>query len=115
MLGANRALAVDNDPLAVEASRENAIRNGLESRMEVRLGSVEDLDGRYQIIAANIQLNTLVKLAGSLMNLLDRGGVLLLSGILGDQQEELIQHYRQLRLQKRSVKGEWACLELWAG
>ena len=66
MLGANRALAVDNEPLAVEASRENAIRNRLASRMEVRLISVEDLEGRYQIIAANIQLNTLVKLAATL-------------------------------------------------
>jgi ribosomal protein L11 methyltransferase len=107
-------LAVDNDPLAVEAATENAVRNRLASRMEVRLSDGTDLDGRYQLIVANIQLNTLAGLAPILMKLLDRGGVMLLSGILKDQQEELIRSYRQLRLQKRTVKGEWACLELWA-
>jgi ribosomal protein L11 methyltransferase len=83
-LGAAGATAVDHDPQALLATRENAERNGVTDRLVV---SVTDADppAPAEVVVANILAGTLVELAPSITDLVAAGGELGLSGILADQ------------------------------
>jgi len=83
-LGAATALAIDNEPQALEATRSNAQLNGLESRL--RTGPPELLSaGTFDLILANILAGTLTGLASTFAGLQASGGRIVLSGILAAQ------------------------------
>lgn len=118
-LGARRALAVDTDPGAVKAARENAAVNGVQERLEVGLGSVSEvLAGEFtfrqaEIVVANILAPVLVRLLGNgLGDLLAPGGVMILSGILVYQVAEVLSAVsaRDLRLFDQRRRGDWVAL-----
>lgn len=86
-LGAGRVAANDEDPVAVDVARDNAARNG--AALELTLDPVERIPGTFHVVVANILANVLVTLAPALAARLAPGGVLLLSGILGPQEDEV--------------------------
>jgi ribosomal protein L11 methyltransferase len=91
-LGAARAVAVDHDPQALEATRANAWQNGVADRLRVLLP--EELRREpADILLANILAGPLVELAPDLAALVHPGGLLALSGILCEQAEEVAQAY----------------------
>ncbi|MGS9689694.1 50S ribosomal protein L11 methyltransferase [Pseudomonas aeruginosa] len=89
LLGAERAVGTDIDPQALEASRDNASRNGIEpARFPVYLPA--DLPQRQaDVLVANILAGPLVSLAPQLTGLVRPGGLLALSGILAEQAAEV--------------------------
>jgi len=88
-LGADVAIATDNDPQALSATRNNAQRNRLETRLHSCLPG-ELPAGSYEVIIANILSSTLISLADMLGSRLAANGRLALSGILEEQAEEVI-------------------------
>lgn len=86
-LGAGRVAANDEDPVAVEVALENAARNGV--ALELTTDPVESIGGTFDVVVANILANVLVALAPALARKVAAGGVLLLSGILGPQEDEV--------------------------
>ncbi len=84
-LGAHRACAVDIDPQALEATRNNAVANACLDRLDVRYP--EEIRGaqQYDVLAANILSGTLIKLGPVIRDLLQPGARLALSGVLVDQ------------------------------
>lgn len=93
LLGAERADGTDIDPQALEASRDNASRNGIEpARFPVYLPA--DLPQRQaDVLVANILAGPLVSLAPQLTDLVRPGGLLALSGILAEQAAEVREAY----------------------
>ncbi|MDQ7983990.1 50S ribosomal protein L11 methyltransferase [Pseudomonas sp. G34] len=89
LLGAPRAVGTDIDPQALQASRDNAGRNGIaEERFPVYLPA--DLpQEQADVVVANILAGPLVSLAPQITGLVKRGGRLALSGILAEQAEEV--------------------------
>ncbi|CDF86481.1 50S ribosomal protein L11 methyltransferase [Pseudomonas sp. QL9] len=89
LLGAEQALGTDIDPQALEASRDNATRNGIDpAKFPVYLPA--DLPQQpADVVVANILAGPLVSLAGQLTSLVKPGGRLALSGILAEQAEEV--------------------------
>jgi ribosomal protein L11 methyltransferase len=85
-LGARRVVALDIDPQAVKAARENAAANGVGDVVEVREATLpESMAGeRFDLIVANISGLTLERLAASLAGTLRDGGALIVSGFLED-------------------------------
>ena len=83
-LGAASALAVDIDPQALIATAQNALRNGVEARLEVRAAEPA-WSGDFEVVLANILAEPLVALAPRLAAATRRGGWLVLSGLLGPQ------------------------------
>jgi ribosomal protein L11 methyltransferase len=115
LFGAERVLAIDNDPLAVAAARENVARNGLAERIAVSGDGIALLSGEFQVVAANIVHDVLLSLSGHLRRLTAPGGVLILSGILAGEQEESIgRHFTTLGFSLRDSRrqDEWAALRL---
>ena len=114
-LGARHAVAIDTDPLAVTASRENAERNGLADRFEARQGTLPALaPEQYPLVLANIVAAVLVTLAQPLTRHLAIGGTLLASGIIEPRGEEVEDAMRAagLIIRERRVAGEWVSLRL---
>lgn len=119
-LGADFALGVDIDEASVKASRENADANGVEAaRFAIGLGSVtEILAGSFQVksaplVLANILAPILVRLFDAGMaDLIQPGGVIILSGILAEQAETVIAaaQSKGLELVGRKQMGDWVAL-----
>jgi len=86
-LGFKAVAAFDNDPLAVEISRENADLNQLRGKVEFYVGDlVTGLAGRQtEVLLANIQADVLMKFAGELLGAIAPTGVLVMSGILATE------------------------------
>jgi ribosomal protein L11 methyltransferase len=89
LLGARDVEAVDIDPAAVQASRDNAQANGV----DVRAGAPETACGAYALVMANILASPLKLLAPLLCGHLQAGGQLILAGILARQADELREAY----------------------
>ena len=89
-LGARRIDAVDNDPVALEVTRDNAGANGV----PLRAFAPEALPpGRYDLVVANILARPLIELAPRLAGHAEQGAGIALSGVLGPQAEEVLQAY----------------------
>lgn len=111
LLGARRVIAVDHDPQALLATRENAQRNGVMERIETYLPEhVPALAADFLI--ANILANPLRELAGRFAQQVKCDGGLTLSGILAEQAHEVAAAYREaFILQPPTVQHGWVRLD----
>lgn len=114
MLGAASVLAVDVDPIAVQASAANARRNKLVRRIRVREGSSPSGEGPFDVVLANLIAALLVKLADGLVADLRPGGTLLASGIFVNREAEVVAAFeaRGLSIAHRWAEGDWVALEI---
>ena len=118
-LGAERAVGVDVDPVAVAVARRNAALNDLAERFTALTGSLDTLRsseapfGTGDLVLANILAPVLVDLLrAGLAQVVEPGGALVLSGILDHQADEMAQAARAagLREARRAIEGEWIAL-----
>lgn len=108
LLGAPQAVGTDIDPQALEASRDNASRNGIDpARFPVYLPA--DMQQQpADVVVANILAGPLVSLAPQITALVKGGGRLALSGILAEQAEEVRAAYAgAFDLDPTAVKDGW--------
>lgn len=111
LLGAEHVYAVDIDPQAIDASIDNARRNQL-SLQAFTIGLPEKLAQiKAHILVANILAAPLIQLRDTLLSHLQPGGTLLLSGILNEQSDAIIEHYSQhFDCQQTRSKGDWSAI-----
>jgi ribosomal protein L11 methyltransferase len=105
-------LAIDNDPLAVQAARAHVLLNKMEDRIQVELATPETVNGPFSLILANLTLNDLIPMAGTLKKLLSPRGILVTSGILDSQTRTLIRAFAlgKMPLHRLVLEEEWACV-----
>jgi len=110
--GASPVVAVDTDALAVDAARENAVRNGV--AIPVGEGSAADVPGRFDVVIANIVSPVLQRIAPHLAARLSGGGTLLVAGISAPAEAATIEAFAHGRLQvlDRTVRDDWVALAL---
>ncbi|MFH1148533.1 MAG: 50S ribosomal protein L11 methyltransferase [Pseudomonadota bacterium] len=111
-LGADYVLGIDVDPEAVESASKNVYRTGLGNRMVVNDVNLADISEEFTIVLANIVYRDLVVLCPLLSKRVKKGGVLILSGILGEEKDDLFGGYEAegFSLQSVAENGGWACL-----
>ena len=94
-LGADVVYAIDNDPQALQATRDNALLNNVDAI--VRVYEAEDIgSASVDIVIANILLEPLLALKHEFHRMLKPSGQLVLSGLLTEQQETLQDAYSDL-------------------
>ena len=106
---------MDVDPIAVEATRANARRNGLARRIRAREGSSPSGEGPFDVVLANLIASVLIALADGLVEDLRPGGTLLASGIFENREAEVVDGVRcprPRRSRHRWTEGDWVALEL---
>lgn len=109
-LGAGEVHAIDIDPLSLDATRQNAERNAV----ELQIGTENGLTGQFDGIVANILKNTLLDYAPKFAQWLKPHGFLILSGLLGEQEDEITRHYVKhgFKARKRILNNNWVSLWL---
>ena len=115
LLGAECVVAVDHDPQALLATRDNATYNHIEvSRLRVmtpgELTSEPGAQGRFDVVVANILANPLMSLAPVLTRFTADQGRLLLSGLLTDQEQMIRDAYPEAEFSPPAREGDWICL-----
>ncbi len=110
-------LASDIDPVAVEVARENAMGNGAGPlvRAVVADGLANPVLARgapYDLLIANILAGPLTRLAPEITKALAPGAVLVLSGLLNNQEKLVTSFYRSLRFVAARRMGPWSALVL---
>lgn len=109
-LGAARVTAVDHDPQALIATRENAARNQVDARLQV-IHSDTLRPGPVDLVIANILANVLVDLAADIGRLLQTGSALVMSGILTTQADDVIAAYADIcQFEPRETLDDWVLL-----
>ncbi|MGB1412362.1 MAG: 50S ribosomal protein L11 methyltransferase [Candidatus Pseudothioglobus sp.] len=107
-LGAKRVLAIDNDPQAVTASKENAKKNNCADVIKA-FHSAEMIEyEKCDLLMANILAKPLVELQTLFSEIVKPNGTILLSGILQHQIENILDCYsKNFNNFKNSNKNEW--------
>ena len=110
--GAASAVAVDIAPAAVPITNDNARRNGVEGALSVSTTPLQAVDGRYDVVVANILAPTLVELADELMARVAPNGVLVISGILAERHDHVLRALHLLEVTSVDVLEGWATVSL---
>ena len=111
-LGAARALCVDVDPDAVLVTRENAEFNDVAARVTADTTPIDEVPGSYPLVLANIQATVLIPLAEAIAARVAPAGLLMLSGILVGQEDDVRAAYPRFSLVASPREGEWIALIL---
>ncbi|CPR14913.1 50S ribosomal protein L11 methyltransferase [Brenneria goodwinii] len=109
-LGAARAIGIDIDPQAIQASRDNAQRNGVSERLELYLPKDQPTDLAFSadVVVANILAGPLRELAPLISELPKTGAHLGLSGVLATQAANVAEAYQdKFQLDPVAEKEEW--------
>jgi ribosomal protein L11 methyltransferase len=109
-LGAKSVTAVDIDLQAITATRQNALSNEVDDRLETTL-QIDQLDDQFDFVVANILAGTLVDHATFVCDRLKSGGRLALSGILAEQVADVSAAYRHcIEFAAAEYRDNWARL-----
>jgi ribosomal protein L11 methyltransferase len=120
-LGATNVLGVDIDEESVKNSRENADTNGVGDELVLGVGSVSEiLEGKFAfkkapLVVANILAPVIIRLFDAgLADLIEEHGSIVLSGILFEQEQSVIEagQAKGLRMNERRQIGDWVALTM---
>ncbi|MBX3009217.1 MAG: 50S ribosomal protein L11 methyltransferase [Melioribacteraceae bacterium] len=113
LLGASTALAIDNDEWCKLNGDENVAANNLQDKVEVRLaeiGSIEETE--FDLILANINRHILLEIADLIKEKIKKTGVLILSGLLISDVDDILDCYlpKNFQLLEKMEEDEWCAL-----
>lgn len=120
LLGASQLTAVDIDDNAVKVAHENILKNNIsEYRIKTFCGDIssdsdlrKEIGGGFDIVVANIVSDVLIAMSGYFKEFLADDGILIVSGIIKQRKEEVIDVIEKCGFKKKSVieSEEWVCV-----
>ena len=111
-LGAKKAVGVDLDPVAVESAKENVGFNGLDN-IEILYGNlVEVIEGKADIVVANIIAEVICILTEDVKRVLKEDGYFITSGIIHDRVDMVTNKLQETGFEVVEINkdGEWNCI-----
>lgn len=87
--GYSHVIGVDTDHLAIDAAHRNVALNSL-GNIEIKAGTIDDVEGTFDFIIANLISETLITIAPQIAGRLKPSGIAALSGMLSGQEDEVI-------------------------
>ncbi|HEY5924189.1 MAG TPA: 50S ribosomal protein L11 methyltransferase [Kofleriaceae bacterium] len=110
-------VAIDNDPIAVQATAENALKNKVADRIDVNATPVKELIEAFPLVLANIQAHVIREIKTALIKRCS--GTLILSGLLTPQAQPLADEFVaagmklvKIRSARSTADGEWSSVVL---
>jgi ribosomal protein L11 methyltransferase len=113
-LVAKKVVAVDIDLVAVQNARKNAAGNNLNGRIDFRIHPAGNLLQVFDLVVANLLPQELLRAASFLARRVSPHGLLIISGILRGQKEEIASAFTEKGFKVLSSKEKrgWVCLVL---
>lgn len=111
----SRVIGFDVDPEAITVAEENATINGVESKLTFEVDRISSFHGQdFDVVVANLTADVLIPLAHELAEVARDGGVLIASGILIEQKDDVISAFADAGFVPVEEKpdGEWVTLTL---
>jgi ribosomal protein L11 methyltransferase len=110
-LGARSSIGVDIEEDAIQVAIRNAELNGVGSVVRFSTTPLDDVEGEFELVVANIETRVLVHMPDALRARMAPGASLILSGILNRERDELLAAYSNMQLEELVEEGEWcACV-----
>lgn len=111
-LGATEVIACDIDSAACQVARANIQQNQLTQQISITDDPLDKISGQYDLVLANILAAENIRLADQLVEHLAPKGRLVLSGILIEQEQQVITGFADfpLELLSTSHRDEWTCI-----
>ncbi|MBM4304899.1 MAG: methyltransferase domain-containing protein [Deltaproteobacteria bacterium] len=108
-LGVKSVVGIDNDPVAIEVAKQNMQLNKVVD-IDLSIKEISKLEPYFDFVISNILLETHRELSPDYARLVPKGGLLLLSGLLGYQRKELMEFILPLGFVVLESKNfqEWA-------
>ncbi len=108
--GAECVYGCDNDETVIDVAKENAIKNNVKCTFE--LNTADKLNEKYDFVLANILHNVLAAIMGDLKNIMKHGGYLVLSGILEEKKDIVLDavNKNDLKLVEEAHQNQWVAL-----
>jgi ribosomal protein L11 methyltransferase len=116
-LGAASAIGVEIDPVAVDCAREYVAQNRLSDQIDIACGTLADLPRERRaatdLVLANLDRQAVLNLTTDLAGLAMQGARIMVSGILVEQQVEVIDHLSSLGLvcSERCEEEGWVAMK----
>jgi ribosomal protein L11 methyltransferase len=112
MLGANRVVAIDIDPEAINWAEKNIKLNDLSGEIELSSRPIKNQRDSFSLLVANLILGTILDILPDFSRILVPGGWLILSGILKEQVKEVEESLEEYGFHNDRIlyQEEWACL-----
>ena len=110
-LGASKIIAVDNDEWSIENAKENIQRNNCH-KIELKKSDTILKSELFNIILANINKNVILEHFSSLINQLDHHGILVISGIMPEDKEDILNKANEFYLKYDNIMTDngWMCI-----
>lgn len=109
-LGARSVLAIDNDEWCFTNARENSQLNDTADQIDIRLAEIQQVDEKdFDLILANIQKNVLLDIVEEIKDKL-KNGMVILSGLLLEDEKDIVEGYEEFNLIESKTMGEWLAL-----
>ncbi len=111
-LGAKNVIAVDIDPQAIIATKENAKINNVDKKISI-VSSDSLADTEADLLIANILSNPLMTLRDKFIELIKSNGRIVISGIMKKQLQEVSKHYEEFcNIVDIKERNKWCLIEL---
>ena len=113
LLGADSAIGVDIDKLAVKTAKDNgALNNFSEPRLTFKEGNLTDkIDGKFDVVVANIVADIIIKLSSDIQKYMKPDGYFITSGIIDMREDEILNAFNENNFEviDRHEDGGWLC------
>jgi ribosomal protein L11 methyltransferase len=110
-LGAARVLGLDNDADAIQCANENLALNPVAGNVAFQVADLLTIVlPPADLIVANLTGALLARSAGALVGALSPGGLLIVSGVLADEEEMVARAFTGVAVTERRQEDEWRCL-----
>ncbi len=111
-LGAETVMACDIDEVSCQVATDNVKQNNLTEKICITDSSLEEIPGSYDLVLANILAAENLRLGSLLVEHLLPGGTLILSGILIEQEQQVLDGFAvyPLTLSAINHRDEWTCI-----
>jgi ribosomal protein L11 methyltransferase len=113
MLGAEKVIGIDNDPIALKNAINNARINQVRENIHFYVAQLEDLKPeQFDLVLANLNLNVLLSLRELLKEFIKENGKIILSGLLKIDETKMVLAYQDsgFQLVSKNGKKEWLSL-----
>ena len=110
-LGAKSVYAIDNDEWCFENAQENSQLNNVNDKIDIRFSEIPEVQEKdFDLILANIQKNVLLNISSEIVKRLSKNGFVILSGLLIEDEKDIVEQYKELKLVDCKTMGEWLAL-----